>query len=256
MPSFPSKTNLEDLYQRYNRLEVAQSDPVSFVHCYSEGEDREVVGLIAACLAYGRVEQILKSIAAVLGRLGPSPAECLRRAPRKAIHSEFEDFRHRVTSGTKLATLLTGVADVLTEFGSLEACFQAGRECEGEDLLSALSWFVYRLDLDRQCDHLLPMPRKGSACKRLHLYLRWMVRRDEVDPGVWRCLRPADLLIPLDVHLHRWALNHGATERKQPDEQAAVEVTRAFAAVRPDDPARYDFALAHAGMEELRSQCR
>jgi uncharacterized protein (TIGR02757 family) len=102
------------------------------------------------------------------------------------------------------------------------------------------------------CGHLLPDPGKGSACKRLHLFLRWMVRRDAVDPGGWEPSLAGKLLVPLDVHMHRICLALGATRRKSADLRAAVEATRAFRRIRPDDPARYDFALARLGMDGER----
>jgi len=96
--------------------------------------------------------------------------------------------------------------------------------------------------------HLLPRPARGSACKRLNLFLRWMVRRDEIDPGGWDAVSPARLIVPLDTHMHRICGSLGLTKRSQADLQAALEITEAFRAFAPDDPVRYDFAISHLGI--------
>ncbi len=101
---------------------------------------------------------------------------------------------------------------------------------------------------------LLPSPGKGSACKRLNLFLRWMVRSDDVDPGGWSGVDAGKLIVPLDTHMHRMGLEVGLTRRKQADMQAALEVTRAFRTIAPEDPVRYDFALTRLGIHDI-SMC-
>jgi uncharacterized protein (TIGR02757 family) len=247
------KAALDELYERFTTRDRAACDPVSFLYRYDDPADREVAAMVASSLAYGRVEQILRSVDDALGRLGASPAAALRRWSRRELLEAFGDFRHRVTGGVKLAALLEGVASAQAEFGSLEACFAAGRQSGDVSILEPLERFVRAIDPRRHCTHLLADPAGGSACKRLHLMLRWLVRQDAVDPGGWSALRPAELLMPVDTHVLQWARGLGITARRQPVRAAVEEITAAFRTISPGDPLRYDFAIAHAGMTALRN---
>lgn len=248
-----TRSSLEALYRRYNRKECIHPDPLEFVHQYGNPMDREIVGLIAACLAYGRVRQILASVSCVLERMNPSPGRFLLDNPLDHILSTFRSFKHRFTTGAELAALLGSMREMLLRFGSLEACFLAGFRPGDATVLPALEYFAHQLrcvcpgGLDGM---LLPRPVKGSACKRLHLFLRWMVREDDVDLGVWKGLDPSWLLIPLDTHMFRIAGGLGLTARRQPNLRAALEITDAFRAVSPEDPVRYDFALTRLGIRD------
>lgn len=239
---------LEDLYRRYNRAEFLDSDPIQFIARYDDPLDREVVGLVAACLAYGRVCQILRSVQWVLDRLGPAPADCLRRASTRSLARSLAGFRHRFQTTRELRILLEGITAVQKEYGSLEEAFCSVMQPGEENTRLALGRWTRLLDPHAAAGHLLPDPRRNSACKRLNLYLRWMARRDAVDPGVWRGLPTDRLVVPMDVHMHRMAVQLGATRRRSPDARCAAEVTRAFAAVCPHDPVRYDFALTRPGI--------
>ena len=242
------KPALDDLFARYNRREFVHPDPLEFLYNYESLEDREIVGLIASGLAYGRVNQILKSAATVLERIG-SPAAFVKTTPEHAILKTFQDFKHRFTTGTELAWLLIGVKQTLNTHGSLGLCFQAGFKKE-ETMISGLSHFVQTITANAsgQVNTLLPHPEKGSACKRLNLYLRWMVRKDEVDPGGWDNIPGASLIVPLDTHMHRISLALKLTNRKQADMRTAIEITQAFAIIAPHDPVRYDFCLTRLGI--------
>lgn len=248
-----NRSSLEFLYDRYNRKDFIHPDPLEFVHQYNETLDREIVGLIAACLAYGRVQQILRSVALVLERMQPSPAQFLLRSSPDRIESTFRDFKHRFTTGGELSALLGSVRSVVIRFGSMEACFLTGCRPGDATVLPALENFSHQLRCgcgDRLEGILLPRPMRGSACKRLHLFLRWMARKDEVDPGVWSGLDPARLMIPLDTHMFRIARALELTRRKQADMRAALEITEAFRSICPEDPVRYDFSLTRLGIRE------
>jgi uncharacterized protein (TIGR02757 family) len=136
----------------------------------------------------------------------------------------------------------------LRDHGSLEACFLAHEPIDAETTLPGLTGFTRELRRGREPDSLLSAPEKGSACKRLHLYLRWMARRDDVDPGCWTRLRPELLVVPLDTHMHRAARALRLTRRKQPNLAAALDVTAAFRRMNPTDPLKYDFALTRLGI--------
>jgi uncharacterized protein (TIGR02757 family) len=242
---------LDELRAKYNRRELVHPDPLQFLYDYEDVRDREVVGFIASSLAYGKVRHILRSVARVLERMD-RPARFLNEASETALFSTFHDFRHRVTSGETLSLLLLGAKRVMSRYGSLGACFKAGLREEHEKVFPALSSFVDELTRAAgSCPkHLLPVPAKGGACKRLNLFLRWMVRRDEVDPGGWDDVPPAKLVIPLDTHMHHIGRSLGFTRRKQADCCTALEITAAFRSIAPEDPVRYDFALTRLGIRK------
>jgi len=240
---------LEELYELYNRRRFVHPDPLEYLYRYEDVRDREVVGLIASALAYGRVAQILLSIGSVLDAMGP-PVQFLRERSPRMIHRAFDGFKHRWTTGPQLAALLVGIKHAIERHGSLETCFAAGLRDNEETLEPALTRFVYALHAGTRNGSrtLLPDPARGSACKRLHLFLRWMVRHDDVDPGGWNAVPRTKLIIPLDTHMHRIAVGLGLTARKQANARTAYEVTAAFRRINPDDPVKYDFALTRVGI--------
>jgi uncharacterized protein (TIGR02757 family) len=239
---------LEELYRRYNRRAGIASDPVRFVHG-RDLPDREIAALIASSLAYGRVGHILKSVARVLD-LMPSPAAFLTQSSRASIRRAVGGFRHRFTTADDLAGMLCCVKGALARYGSLERCFASGMKPGDETVVPALTAFVEKITgcEGREGFSLLPSPARGSACKRLNLFLRWMVRRDEVDPGGWSLVPASKLVVPLDTHMHRISRELRFTRRKQADLRTALEVTAAFRELVPGDPVRYDFTLTHLGI--------
>jgi uncharacterized protein (TIGR02757 family) len=250
-----TKDKLEKLYSRYNRREFIHPDPLEFVHLYDDPADREIVAFIASSLAYGRVSQILKSVACVLSPMVPSPAVFVAESGLETFQNALYDVKHRFATGDHLASLLLGVKQVLKQYGSLHACFMAGMNND-ETVLPALTRFAAEVTAGANTGvgHLVPSPDKGSACKRLNLLLRWMVRYDDVDPGGWEGVSASKLIIPLDTHMHRISLSLGLTKRKQANMATAKEITEGFRQISPDDPVKYDFALTRLGMrgdEEL-----
>lgn len=243
---------LESLYNKYNTREYVHPDPLEFLFDYSELEDREIVGLIASSLAYGRVSQILKSVNSVLEKLKPSPRQYLEKTTPPTMKNDFRGFRHRFTSGEEMAALLYGIKKVLENFGSLGECMKLGYNKSDDDLAPALANFTENLfyATGRVKSSLLPRPELGSACKRLNLYLRWMVRHDEVDPGGWKEIPPSKLIIPLDVHMLRAGRAFGFTERKQADLKTAREITAEYRKICPDDPVKYDFVITRMGIKK------
>jgi uncharacterized protein (TIGR02757 family) len=250
-----SRRRLESLYARYNRREFVHPDPIECLAGYPDPADREIAGLVASALAYGRVEQILRSVRNALDRLGPRPRAFVAEAPSAAIARVCRGFRHRFTDGTALASLLSGAGALLREHGTLNTAFVSGLDPADETVESAMNRFSSSLGMEER--YLVPAPAEGSACKRFCLYLRWMVRQDEVDPGGWTGVRPAQLIVPLDTHMARIAREMGLTRRNTANFAMAREVTRAFARFCPEDPVRYDFALTRFGIHpEVRRASR
>jgi len=251
VPARRYQENLLRLYDCYNRREYVHPDPLEFLYNYHDIRDREIVGLVSASLAYGNVRQILKSVSNVLSRMG-SPYDFLMTSTQESLTRVFRDFKHRFTTGEELATMLLGIRRVLEAHGSLEACFLTGLSEDDSTVIPALTTFVKELSqvFPARARSLLPSPAAGSACKRHNLFLRWVVRRDAVDPGGWARVPASKLIVPLDVHMHRMSLHLGLTARKQADLRAACEITSAFRSIAPDDPVRFDFSLTRLGIRD------
>jgi uncharacterized protein (TIGR02757 family) len=246
------KQRLDALVEAYGPARLA-GDPLSLVHRYDDPRDREVAGLVASGLAFGSATQIIRVAGGILDTLGPHPAEAIREPDRLiAIHG----MRHRWVSGEDVADLLGAVAGLLAEHGSLEAIFREGWNPADGDVGTALSHFARRIRErgrtgTRGFRYLLPDSATGSAAKRLCLWLRWMVRpADGVDLGVWTGIPTSALLVPLDTHVLRIARYIGLTERRTASLATAREITKALARFDPDDPTRYDFALAQLGISK------
>lgn len=247
-----NKGRLDRLFAEYNKREYVHPDPLEFLYDYNRLEDREIAGLVASCLAYGRVAQILKSTSLVLGHMQPSPYAFLMKSSKKSLLSLFSGFKHRFTTGEQMASMLWSIRKAIKKHGSLNRCFLSYLEENDLSIIPALSYFVGELfERDSPCrNFLVPSPDRGSACKRLNLYLRWMVRHDDVDPGGWEDVPASKLIIPLDVHMHRIGRMFNMTERKQADLKAALEITNAFKELSPEDPVKYDFALTRFGIRD------
>jgi len=251
MTSHPYRDLFEDLYARYNRRAYVEPDPLQFLYAWPDVRDREIVGLLAATLALGRVAAINRSVAAVLRVLGPRPAVLLAETTADALAASLAGFRHRFFTGDDVAGLLAAAGAVARRHGSLEACFRAGLRTDAETVVPAVEAFVRALEAagcGRACRNFLPRPERGSACKRLHLYLRWMVRRDAVDPGGWSGVPASRLVVPLDTHLFALGRELGMIGRAAPNLAAALEMTAALRRLSPEDPVRYDFALTRLGI--------
>jgi len=249
------RKKLDRLYDQYNRRAYVHPDPLEFLYHYKELRDREIVGLIASALAYGKVAQILKSVDSVLDKMGPSPFAYLQSTPKARIISDFQPFVHRFAKGPQLSAFLIGIQQVIRDYGSLYDCFMNGFSLADETILPALVLFSEKIiqgsdGKSGTCSpgHLIPCPEKGSACKRLHLFLRWMVRQDAVDPGGWDDIPRSALIIPLDTHMFRIGKALGLTLRNQADRMAAMEISAGFKQWSSEDPVKYDFALTRFGI--------
>ncbi len=248
----PIREELERLYKKFNRKKYVHPDPLEFLYDYPDVTDREIVGLIASSLAYGKVEQILKSVSRVLAHLGSQPACRIKALSRDELCLLFSGFKHRFTTGDDIAALLLAIKRTIHEYGSVGACYSDLFNSVGGDTVQALTHFVNHMRRSGgiESSFLLPSPEKGSACKRLFLFLRWMVRSDDVDPGGWSDIPASSLLIPLDTHMFAIAQNMGFTRRKQANLRASVEITNNFMLINPEDPVKYDFTLTRFGIRE------
>jgi uncharacterized protein (TIGR02757 family) len=260
---------LEELYRRYNRFKCIKPDPLQFVYNYTEPRDMEIAGFLAAALAYGRVRQIEQSVGSLLKRMGRSPFEFVVNFDDSA-GKKLTGFKHRFNTTDDICGLLRLLRGVLRQYGGIEPCFAAGLEPGDANILNALSCFAggllrqYEQSTDtvapKALRYLLSDPANGSPCKRLNLFLRWMVRDDEVDPGLWKSVNKAKLIVPVDTHMARLCRILGFYDRNTVSLATALEITQGFARLRPDDPVKYDFALSRIGIVEdcngrYRPQC-
>ena len=243
------RIKLENLYHRYNKRRYVHPDPLEFLYSYPDIKNREIIGLIASSLAYGKVKQILKSVSSVLDIMKPSPYRFLMNSNYTSLCNVFEGFNHRFATGTQLAALLWGAKNVIVQFGSLNRCFIDNLSSGDKTLIPAMTFFARTLTAGKyKPGHLIALPEKGSACKRMNLFLRWMVRKDSVDPGGWTGVPLSKLIVPLDTHMHKISLKLGFTSKKQANMHTALEITDGFKKFVPDDPVKYDFSLTRFGI--------
>lgn len=248
MNSEKLKSFLDGLYYTYQRRELINPDPLYFLYSYKDVRDLEIVGLIASSLAYGRVAQIMKSVEKVLSCLTGEPHKFL--TANKNFEIVPENFKHRFTTGNDINNLLANISDVIKNYGTLENFFSECMKNSSRDIFQALDKFSDRLSMNKKPGSfsLVTAPRDGSACKRIFLYLKWLVRHDDVDPGGWKVIAPGDLIVPTDTHMHNIAGQLGFTKRKSADLKTAIEITDGFRNICPDDPAKYDFVLTRFGI--------
>jgi uncharacterized protein (TIGR02757 family) len=257
------KYHLDTFLDNFAKERHVASDPVQFVHRYDDPRDREVVGLLASAFAYGNVKIVLRTVSTVLGYLGPRPAQTIASFdPRKDLR-RLRGFYYRFNTSRDLAVLLWMIRRTLEDHGSLESAFTSALSPNDADTTAALDnfsgillgqayeQFYPRGELQRRIGvrFFFPTPSQGSACKRLNLYLRWMVRpQDGIDCGVWTSVAPRQLVIPLDTHIARISSYIGLTEMRSPGWPMALDITKSLRRLNAEDPLRYDFALCHLGI--------
>ena len=264
MPYADLKATLDALYGARSQLHLA-NDPLSFCHRYQDPADREVAAVIASTFAYGGIKIILRTLETIFAQLGPSPRRYVESfEPRQGL-GDFAGFKHRFNDGRDLCALLWAVRAMVRQAGSVEAFFCREWHGSGEDVTRALDGYsrnVLALDYspifggseipaDSYFRFMFPAPSSGSACKRLCMFLRWVVRpADGIDLGLWQQIPPASLIIPVDTHIQRISGYLGFTGRKNADWRMACEITAALRRFDPADPVKYDFSLAHLGISE------
>jgi uncharacterized protein (TIGR02757 family) len=251
--------HLDRMYREFNQAD-AIADPVNLVRRYRAPEDREVAGFCAAALAFGRVASVNQSIAALYDLVGPAPARYVRSFDPARELPRFEPFVHRWTRGRDLVALLWVLRQMLERSGSVERFLLEGDDASAPDVGPALDSFGARaLAIDVRpiygrrpprpgLAYFFPRPCSGSACKRLNLFLRWMVRRDDVDLGVWTRVSPSRLVVPLDTHVIRLGRCLRLTRYRSPGWKMAAEITATLRTIDPEDPVRFDFSICHVGM--------
>ncbi len=256
------KTYLEDQYRAYHRTEYLRIDPLVCLRVFDRVQDIEIAALVAAVLAYGRAETIIRNVTEIFRRTGPSIAAFALETTLAEKARLLRDFKHRFTDGYDIAVLLHALGQIRSETDSLESLFAAGFREDDPTIKGGLEHFTRTIRQkahrvaplrDTSIGYLLPFPSSGSACKRLNMYLRWMVRkRDGIDLGIWETIPPSGLIMPVDTHVARISRELGLTARNSVDWRMAEEITVSLRACDAMDPIRFDFSLCRAGMVHFR----
>ena len=252
------RQRLDSLVATFDVTTIAP-DPLQLVLRYDDPLDQEAAGLIAAAFAYGRADIVVANIGSVLDRMTPSPHRYLSAFDRREAKRRFAGFAHRFQKTPELVAFLERIAAAILSHGSLGALFSECHRSTDEDIGPSLTRFIDVLRGSRPkpaIEYLLSSPRDGSACKRMNLFLRWMVRRTPPDLGIWDFVDPARLVVPLDTHVHRIATFLGLNRRKSADWKAARSITDRLARFDEADPVRYDFAICRLGILDLCSRRR
>ncbi|MBI5739816.1 MAG: TIGR02757 family protein [Nitrospirae bacterium] len=261
------KQVLDGFYDDYNFRERLKHDPIEFPHRHSDPGDIEIAGFIASCFAYGKVELFKPVIEKILGPGGRRPAEFVMNFNLKKDKKYFRGISYRFNKEEDVLCLIYILSRTLNEWGSLKNLFYHFYKPEHEDIRKALTGFVeYFHNTDTSAVYNPPLPpfvkggrsrqffsspEGGSACKRMNLFLRWMVRTADIDFGIWNKVPPSKLIIPLDTHIARISRCLCLTKRKSSDWKTAKEITDSLKKIDPDDPLKYDFALCHHGISKM-----
>lgn len=254
--AFAELKNFLDLkVSQYNRKDFIPNDPVCIPHLYTKKQDIEISGFFAATLAWGQRVTIIANCKKILAAMDNAPHDFLLNH-KEEDRARFTGFVHRTFNDTDLLYFIEFLTIFYRQNNSLEDAFARFITAEDENTEQALIGFQQLFfslpDYPARTIKHIATPAKKSACKRLSMFLRWMVRKDKqgVDFGIWNRIQPRQLVCPLDTHVHRVARGLGLLKRPQSDWQAALELTAQLKEFDPDDPVKYDYALFGLGIEE------
>jgi len=239
-----TKQKLDSLVKKFETPEFIKDDPVQFPHRYTLKKDIEVSGFVSAAFAYGNRKKIIENLNCIHKTMNSAPYEFVINFDIDRDVELFRGFCYRFNKEEDILFLFNSLKNVLKQYNTLEDAFLAGYLDTDPNIKNALINFVKRFGESR----LIPNPQKGSACKRLNLFLKWMVREGPVDLGVWKNLPKSKLVIPLDVHVLRVSGKWGLTGRKSSDWTTAEEITGNLKQFDTDDPVKYDFAIFGSGV--------
>lgn len=242
---------LEHLYDKYNREEFIEADPISVPHSFSRTEDREIAGFFASTIAWGNRKAIVRSAHRMMDYMDNAPYDFVCNATETDLQ-RLHTYVHRTFNGRDFADFVRAVQGVCRKWGSLGEMFQSLYERNGNmaTVLSEARKEFFSAEHDQHCEKHFSSIDKGAACKRLNMYLRWFVRRDGrgVDFGLWRRIPMSALYLPLDVHSGNMGRELGLLNRRQNDWKATEEITASLREFDAEDPVRFDFSLFGAGI--------
>jgi len=251
------KDFLDKKVDEYNQPFFIHNDPVSIPHLFSKKQDIEIAGFFAATFSWGNRTTIINKSKELLQRMDMSPYEfCLNHSPAKV--KKLKGFRHRTFFDDDLFYFIEFLRYHYKQHDSLETAFSQWMQRSDETIENVLNGFkkyFFSMEHLKRTEKHIANPLQKSTCKRLNMFLRWMVRKDHkgVDFGIWNTIKPSQLVCPIDVHVTKIARRLNILERKQIDWQAAIELTNYLRTLDKNDPVKYDFALFGVGVSEPRS---
>lgn len=237
---------------QFNQPGFIENDPVSIPHAFKKKQDIEIAGLFAAVLAWGQRKTIIRKCGELMAMMDNDPHNFILNHKPKDL-KVLQDFKHRTFNTTDTLYFIEALKFIYTHQKSLEESFYvAGEDTIEKGLVQFHNQFFSLEDHPHRTKKHLPTPTRKSTCKRICMYLRWMVRNDKngVDFGIWKKIKPSQLICPCDLHVDRVARKLKLIRRKQTDWQTALELTENLRRLDPTDPVRYDFALFGLGIEE------
>jgi uncharacterized protein (TIGR02757 family) len=244
----PNKIFFENLYKKYNKRKYVFSDPINTLYAFKGELNIEIAGLIASSLAYGNVKQILKSLNMVFSSMGASPEAFLRKTRKTEIVKSFSNFKHRFTTAKEFSDFLINIKKSIESYGSIENMFLRHFKKDEDNLSNSIYSFIKEFSACLKTPTLIPSPEKKSSFKRFNLFLRWMIRKDEIDLGIWKKIPASKLIIPVDTHILAVSQKLGITSRKDSSMKTALEITDFFKKINPSDPIKYDFSITRKGI--------
>lgn len=246
------KEYLDNLYNDFKK-KYSSKDPVWILHEFQDEKDIEIAGLITSCYAYGQVRQINHFINKFLKNINFKVYEFTSNFSQQKDKKFLKDLYYRFNSQDDLVTLICNIKKVIINYGSLQELFREKYKTSHENILTALSNFTAKLNEitnhSSYYRYLIPLPVNNSTCKRLNLFLRWMVRKDEIDLGIWNRIDKDKLIMPVDTHVYRVVRNLKLVNRKSCDMKFAINLTNKLKQFDKNDPVKYDFALCHIDMK-------
>ena len=245
------KSFLDEKVIEYNQPKFVESDPIQIPYLFSQKEDIEIAAFLTATIAWGNRKMINNNAKKMMNLLGNSPYDFVMNHTEEDLES-LESFVHRTFNGTDFVFFIKALKNIYQHHGGLEAVFANTKETRMQNAISSFKELFFSIPHpDRTRKHVSD-PQKGSAAKRINMFLRWMVRNDNtgVDFGIWKTLSPSQLSCPLDVHSGNVARKLGLLKRKQNDAKALLELDTALRKLDPADPVKYDFALFGLGVFE------
>ena len=243
---------LEHLHDKYNRKEFIEPDPISIPHSFSDKADREISGFLAATIAWGNRKAIVKSARRMMQYMDNAPADFVKNASSRDL-ATLQSYVHRTFNGQDFTDFVMGIRHITTLWGGIGDFFERNY-AQTQDLTRVISLFrkeFFACTHNPHCEKHLSSIDKGAACKRINMYLRWIVRHDNrgVDFGLWKTIPMSALYLPLDVHVGNMGRALGLLVRRQNDWKATEEITRSLREFNADDPVRYDYSLFGAGID-------
>ncbi len=249
------RKKLEYHYKKFDYSQI-YPDPLIFPHRYKNKLDIEISAFVSSIFAYGKVTQIINSLEKLHTLFGDSPVQFISKFNRKENSKYLKNFKHRFYTSEDTLILFEIIKRILIENGSIKKLFLNNYSNKTENIKEALSKFSFNINeiakrygnASRGIKFMFPNPNNGSACKRMNLFLRWMVRKDELDFGLWKEISTSQLIIPVDTHVAKISRNIGLTKLKNVSWKMAEDITNNLKKFDSKDPVKYDFAICHIGI--------